>query len=1049
MKPQAHWRAAAAVVAIVFSGGVAHAQATLLDLRFENSLLGQGGQAPIASTGVGFARGYAERGASFDATSDLRYASNGNILATEGTLEFWVRPTWSGNDGVTHSFLQWGSGGGGMVFMKDGAGNLRAIFNQFGPNGIPEMGVSRGVGAWAANRWHHVAYAWSNTAHELRMYVDGANETRVTLASNLPAIAAGDFRVGADDGPNQSLSTLDEVRVYGAARTIAQIAADYAADVARHPSLTLSFEGNCVGDDGETPGLTLGITYGAGVLGQCGMFASNSNLAFTTGGNIASGEGTLEFWVKPAWNGNDGQSHAFLGWGTGGGMLFAKDGAGNVRGIFSRFGVNGIPEMGVAFNVNDWQAGQWHHLAYTWSNASQALALYVDGTERDQRSIANNLPAITDSGFSIGHEAYGNRLVGSLDELRIYPFARTPEQILADFTGDIQVQSITVTPDAEDVFPSWRAWPTVYANTVLGQQVVLPASVEWASSDPSVVAVEAGPVLRAVAPGTAVLTATFLGHSDTMTMNVATPALGVDEPGAEPFLTEPAVGAVYDVPVLSIRYIPTSDGVNVDSSLTDYTGTVSGLLGWINAIEVETKFMLEEGSRFRGYASPGARPSMGYRVVRTVNVFEPLPPDRNFEHPTGTSGVYFPDYASILNRFDIQAMIEVEGVREVWLWGYHHGSIAPVESNMASPFTGDISNSNRFADDLPIFSHTYTLYNYNWARSSNESVHDHGHQFEALLSYVNQRQDGNTDLFWRSFVGQDQNGNFITGRCGWTHMPPNTTSDYDYENPAVAPSDIADWTPTGGTQQDVSADTWGSVPYAWPSGIPPAGLTEHTWYIYWMQSMPGLDNAIWNDIGHGRMTNWWAFVGAWDDTAPATGPALGLYHNQPSPVFLDQPPAQSVCEGQTVTLTALAGGRGVPAPILYQWRANGEWLGNGATGNGSEIAGAFSDTLVITNVQVPDGVEFTCVATAPTGSVVSDPAFVTVTTCCPADLDDGSGTGTPDNGVDINDLLYFLIVYEAGELPADLDDGSGTGAPDGGVDINDLLFFLEHYEAGC
>ena len=70
-------------------------------------------------------------------------------------------------------------------------------------------------------------------------------------------------------------------------------------------------------------------------------------------------------------------------------------------------------------------------------------------------------------------------------------------------------------------------------------------------------------------------------------------------------------------------------------------------------------------------------------------------------------------------------------------------------------------------------------------------------------------------------------------------------------------------------------------------------------------------------------------------------------------------------------------------------------------------------------------------------------------TPCPADLDDGSSTGTPDGGVDINDLLYFLTQYEAGALPADLADGSCTGTPDGGVDINDLLFFLAHYEAGC
>jgi len=67
----------------------------------------------------------------------------------------------------------------------------------------------------------------------------------------------------------------------------------------------------------------------------------------------------------------------------------------------------------------------------------------------------------------------------------------------------------------------------------------------------------------------------------------------------------------------------------------------------------------------------------------------------------------------------------------------------------------------------------------------------------------------------------------------------------------------------------------------------------------------------------------------------------------------------------------------------------------------------------------------------------------------PADVDDGTGAGTLDGGVDMNDLDYFLAQHEAGGDAADLDDGSGTGTPDGGVDINDLLFFLVHYEAGC
>jgi len=70
-------------------------------------------------------------------------------------------------------------------------------------------------------------------------------------------------------------------------------------------------------------------------------------------------------------------------------------------------------------------------------------------------------------------------------------------------------------------------------------------------------------------------------------------------------------------------------------------------------------------------------------------------------------------------------------------------------------------------------------------------------------------------------------------------------------------------------------------------------------------------------------------------------------------------------------------------------------------------------------------------------------------TCCPADLDNGSNTGTPDGGIDINDLLFFLSRFEAGNTAADLDNGTGSGVPDGGVDINDLLFFLSHFEAGC
>jgi len=68
---------------------------------------------------------------------------------------------------------------------------------------------------------------------------------------------------------------------------------------------------------------------------------------------------------------------------------------------------------------------------------------------------------------------------------------------------------------------------------------------------------------------------------------------------------------------------------------------------------------------------------------------------------------------------------------------------------------------------------------------------------------------------------------------------------------------------------------------------------------------------------------------------------------------------------------------------------------------------------------------------------------------CVADVDDGSGTGTPDGGVTIDDLLYYLFLFEAGDSGADVDDGTSTGTPDGGVTIDDLLYFLQRFADGC
>lgn len=359
----------------------------------------------------------------------------------------------------------------------------------------------------------------------------------------------------------------------------------------------------------------------------------------------------------------------------------------------------------------------------------------------------------------------------------------------------------------------------------------------------------------------------------------------------DPYLATPAPNHIYEIPVVIMRFLPTKDGVNLDTSKApDFWElgeiTLDELKNRIDIFDKRVKFMLEEGTRYRGYKNPAAVPSIGYRVVSYITVYEQTPKGPILTHLEDGTPLYSPDYHAIFKRFDMKHFVEELGVKEIWIWMGGVNSDFPCydpeihkpedfrnwwESNMSSPLTGDISNSNRDNKDLPIYKSTYTVYGQNFRRSHAEAVHNHGHQLEAILSHVNHLQFGNTDLFWKKFVGQDEDGNFITGRAGWTHMPPNTTKHYDYtETMTLVESDIEDWTPDNiGEKKPVNVETYGNLKYNWRETdlmkIPQR--IESQWYIYWMQNMPGYNNAIkYNDK---EMTNWWEFTADWDKAISA------------------------------------------------------------------------------------------------------------------------------------------------------------------------------------
>lgn len=480
----------------------------------------------------------------------------------------------------------------------------------------------------------------------------------------------------------------------------------------------------------------------------------------------------------------------------------------------------------------------------------------------------------------------------------------------------------------------WRGYRwlnlKLVAQTESGLLTVPAEHAAWQSSKPEVVTATPGGVLEALAADTATVTASYQGKQASIEVEVLEPALPpVYEtvPGA---LATPAAQALFEIPVLIMRFLPTLDGVNLDvAQARDFwvpgASTLAAMEQKLDVYDQWLKWMIEEASRFRGYQNPGALPSLGVRVVDVITVYEQTPPGVSIERDVAGNPLCEVDYERLFERFDVGRYVNELGVKEIWIWNGgvdasfpsydpavcrpEYGRSMP-ESNMSSPVTGDVSNSPRW-DDLPVYNSTYVVYGQNIRRTQAEAMHNRGHQLEAILSHVDHLQNGNSDFFWDLFCGRNPDGSFAPGRAGNCHFPPNAAAGYDYENPRLVESDCEDWTPAGtGMHQQVNAATWGSLPYAWPQaqlGVPQR--TESHYYLYWMQNMPGRGNRIAH--GEAGLTNWWVFTGDWDS---AICSRLGLSGPRAAGAGALAPVQMAMADGRAQLSTVARPG------LLYQLR---------------------------------------------------------------------------------------------------------------------------------
>jgi hypothetical protein len=308
------------------------------------------------------------------------------------------------------------------------------------------------------------------------------------------------------------------------------------------------------------------------------------------------------------------------------------------------------------------------------------------------------------------------------------------------------------------------------------------------------------------------------------------------------------------VPVLELKFFPTTDGVFLDPQETTYYYSLHTVRTRVQDLSGQLVDALERGSVY--VKDPTGTPSLDYSILESREFLATV--------PKSAAWATYPDYFRILNPLNVCDYVDRRGVREVWIWMYHTPAQNIDESNMAMGRRsrdfwnhgtfGNVSNSYQ-RNDMPVCESTYTVYDYNYSRGLGEALENHGHQIDVVLGFA----DNGRRFYWENFVQPHGRTDGAINHCGWVHMPPNTTRDYDWRNPTAVPSNCSDWRPDGsGEVEMVSCLNWGCAE--------DSGAAFKVWL---MQRMPGNNNDL--SFAARPVRNFWELIGDFDGALAAGG----------------------------------------------------------------------------------------------------------------------------------------------------------------------------------
>lgn len=369
-------------------------------------------------------------GVGFDKTNDYITVPDANYsfnTFTSFSYGAWVYPTTTNVDATIMG--DWAdSATGTMIYIASGNTPDCRL------NGNAQIVTSST--SLTTNQWSHVFCTWDGT--NLKIYVNGV-QTGSTSASTIDD--GGDFKFGEHGGGGgRYKGRIDDARLYN--RTLSATEIKQLYEWAPGPIRYWNFDEKVKGDS-----QTVYDQSGNGDNGTTSDGNNNTGMDCTKTGkygtacefddiddsititNVTEMTGptasfTQTYWVKVK---GYGTYHAILGstWSRWNATYFSSG---------TNFGFTAYNNGDHFYNwtIQDF-TNQWQHLSLVFDSQSGYVTLYQNGQSKGSLPIENFL---TTGVQFIGAQSGSNGIFnGLIDEVKIYNYARTPEQIRQDMAG--------------------------------------------------------------------------------------------------------------------------------------------------------------------------------------------------------------------------------------------------------------------------------------------------------------------------------------------------------------------------------------------------------------------------------------------------------------------------------------------------------------------------------------------------------------------------------------------------------------------------------------